>query len=153
MSSETTTHLISHEGDDAQVKRIWKTFWILLVLTIAELSLGLGVYTIHKGPDPNQFLVLVFKGIVCILTLAKAFYIISIFMHLGDEIRNLIMTIIVPLALLIWAIIAFLYDGHSFKNNRNTYDKYKREASHIRSTDRNADKKEGHGEKRTGAME
>ena len=120
MSSETTTHLISHEGDDAQVKRIWKTFWILLVLTIAELSLGLSVYTIHKSPDPNQFLVMVFKGIVCILTLAKAFYIISIFMHLGDEIRNLIMTIAVPATLFVWFIVAFLYDGNSWKRLRNT---------------------------------
>jgi cytochrome c oxidase subunit IV len=120
MSSETTAHVISHEGDEAQVKRIWKTFWILLVLTIAELSLGLGVYTIHKGPDPNEFLVLIFKGVVCILTLAKAFYIISIFMHLGDEIRNLIMTIAVPATLFIWFVVAFLYDGNAWKNLRNT---------------------------------
>lgn len=120
MSSEATTHLISHENDAAQVKRIWKTFWILLGLTIAELSLGLGIYTIHKGPDPSQFLVLAFKGLVCILTLAKAFYIISIFMHLGDEIRNLIMTIAVPATLFIWFIIAFLYDGNSWKQLRNT---------------------------------
>ncbi len=120
MSSEPTTQLISHEGDHAQVKRIWKTFWILLVLTIAELSLGLSIYTIHKGPDPNQFLVLVFKGIVCILTLAKAFYIISIFMHLGDEIRNMIMSVAVPATLFIWFVIAFLYDGNSWKNLRNT---------------------------------
>lgn len=120
MSYETTTHLVPDAHDREQVKRIWKTFWILLILTVAELSLGLGVYTIHKGVDPNQFLVLIFKGIVCILTLAKAFYIISIFMHLGDEIRNLIMTIAVPATLFIWFIVAFLYDGNSWKNLRNT---------------------------------
>ena len=28
-------------------KRIWKTFWILLVLTIAELALGLSHYIFH----------------------------------------------------------------------------------------------------------
>ncbi len=120
MSYETTTHVIPNEHDREQVKRIWKTFWILLILTVAELSLGLSIYTIHKSPEPNQFLVLVFKGIVCILTLAKAFYIISIFMHLGDEIRNLIMTIAVPATLFIWFIIAFLYDGNSWKHLRNT---------------------------------
>ncbi|MDQ6845540.1 MAG: cytochrome C oxidase subunit IV family protein [Bacteroidota bacterium] len=120
MSYETTTHLIPNEHDREQVKRIWKTFWILLILTIAELSLGLSIYTIHKSPEPNQFLVLIFKGIVCILTLAKAFYIISIFMHLGDEIRNLIMTIAVPASLFIWFIVAFLYDGNSWKHLRNT---------------------------------
>ncbi|MEO6187656.1 MAG: cytochrome C oxidase subunit IV family protein [Ginsengibacter sp.] len=120
MSYETTTHLVPNEHDNLQVKRIWKTFWVLLVLTMAELGLGLSVYTIHKGPDPNQSLVLVFKGIVCILTLAKAFYIISIFMHLGDEIRNLIMSIAVPACLFIWFVIAFLYDGNSWKELRNT---------------------------------
>ena len=61
-----------------------------------------------------------FKGMVCILTLAKAYYIVSIFMHLGDEIRNMIMTIVVPLCLFIWFIIAFLWDGNSWKNLRNT---------------------------------
>ena len=120
MSHESMAHTISHEEDRAQVKRIWKTFWILLIITIIELAIGLSIYMIHKGPDPNEFLVLVFKGVVCILTLAKAFYIISIFMHLGDEIRNLIMTIAVPATLFIWFIIAFLYDGNSWKILRNT---------------------------------
>jgi hypothetical protein len=41
-------------------------------------------------------------------------------MHLGDEIRNFIMTIIVPLVLFVWFIIAFLADGNSWKNLRNT---------------------------------
>ncbi len=120
MSYETTTHTIPTEHDNAQVKKIWKTFWLLLIITIAELGLGLGIYTINKGSDPSEFLILLFKGIVCILTLAKAFYIISIFMHLGDEIRNLIMTIVVPSTLFIWFIIAFLYDGNSWKILRNT---------------------------------
>ena len=68
-----------------------------MLLTIIELGIGLTIYTIHKGEHPNETLVLMFKGLVCILTLAKAFYIVSIFMHLGDEIRNMIMTIVVPL--------------------------------------------------------
>ena len=109
-----------HQGGDAQVKKIWKTFWLLLLLTLAELGVGLTIYTIHKGAHPNPSLVLVFKGAVCIMTLAKAFYIVSIFMHLGDEIRNLIMTIIVPLLLFVWFIAAFLWDGNAWKNLRNT---------------------------------
>ena len=61
---------------------------------------------------------------VCILTLAKAYYIVSVFMHLGDEIRNMIMTIVVPLMLFIWFIAAFLWDGNSYKNLRNKYDQH-----------------------------
>ncbi|MBK7290088.1 MAG: cytochrome C oxidase subunit IV family protein [Chitinophagaceae bacterium] len=70
-----------------------------------------------------------FKGVVCILTLAKAYYIVSVFMHLGDEIRNLIMTIVVPLVLFVWFIIAFLADGNSYKKLRNNYDKHFKETT------------------------
>ena len=101
-------------------KKIWKTFWLLSIITIIELGIGLAIYNIHKGANPNATLVLAFKGMVCILTLAKAYYIVSIFMHLGDEIRNMIMTIVVPLMLFIWFITAFLWDGNSWKNLRNT---------------------------------
>jgi cytochrome c oxidase subunit 4 len=121
MSEGSSTQVIEqHHDGNAQVKRIWKTFWLLLFLTLAELGIGLTIYTIHKGANPNHTLVMMFKGLVCILTLAKAFYIVSIFMHLGDEIRNLIMTIIVPLMLFIWFIAAFLMDGNAWKNLRNT---------------------------------
>lgn len=105
-------------------KEIWRTFWILLILTIVELLFGFWMIGVE-----STALRLIIKGIIIILMLAKAFYIVAYFMHLKSEIRNLIMTIIVPLSLLIWAIVAFLYDGSSFRNNRNTYDKYKREQS------------------------
>lgn len=101
-------------------KKIWRVFWILTGLTIAELILGLLIYNVHKGADPSAALVLFFKGVVCILTLAKAYFIVSHFMHLGDEIRNMVMTIIVPLFLFVWFIIAFLKDGSSWKDMRNT---------------------------------
>ncbi len=109
-----------HPEHTVGTKKIWRTFWLLSVITLIELGIGLSIYTIHKGEHPNATLVLMFKGVVCILTLAKAYYIVSIFMHLGDEIRNMIMTIVVPLCLFIWFIIAFLWDGTSWKNLRNT---------------------------------
>ncbi len=105
---------------DEGTKQIWKTFWILSAITIAELVIGLLIYNINKGETPREFLILFFKGLVCILTLAKAYYIVSIFMHLGSEIRNFIMTIVVPLILFVWFIIAFLMDGDSWKQMRNT---------------------------------
>ena len=122
-SSEITFHAEHTSG----TKRIWKTFWILSGITLIELAIGITIYTIHKGENPNQTLVLAFKGMVCILTLAKAYYIVSVFMHLGDEIRNMIMTIVVPLMLFVWFIGAFLWDGNSYRTMRNRYDKYKEE--------------------------
>src|SRR5678809_18073 len=124
VSSEMT---FQHHHSDAEFKRRVKRTTILLsVITAIELGIGLTIYTIHKGPDPSHLLVLMFKGMVCILTLAKAYYIVSVFMHLGDEIRNMIMTVVVPLMLFIWFIAAFLWDGNSYKNLRNSYDKQKK---------------------------
>lgn len=134
----------NHSG----TKEIWRTFWILLILTIVELALGFWMIGMEGAG-----LRLAVKGAIIILMMAKAFYIVAYFMHLKGEIRNLIMTIVVPLSLLIWAIIAFLYDGSSFRHNRNTYDKNKREASMIKSTDVKADQEGKHDQKRTGAME
>lgn len=120
MSAVTTTHAIDHSHGEAQVKRIWKAFWILLVLTVIELGLGLSIYYIDMEANPSETLILFLKGVITILTLAKAFYIISIFMHLGDEVRNLIMSLAIPALLFIWFIFTFLYEGNSYKNLRNT---------------------------------
>lgn len=125
---EVTVH---HEhADDATFrKKVRKTTILLSIITVIELAIGLTIYTIHKGDNPNALLVLMFKGMVCILTLAKAYYIVSVFMHLGDEIRNMIMTIVVPLLLFVWFIAAFIWDGNSYKNLRNKYDKHFEEST------------------------
>ena len=109
---------IPHEApSNESKKRIFKTTLLLSVITIIELGIGYLLYFKEFAPMVE----LIFKGTVIILSFAKAFYIVSIFMHLGDEIRNLIMTIVVPLLLFVWFIIAFLWDGNSWKNLRNQY--------------------------------
>jgi len=101
--------------------RIWRVFWLLSFVTIIELILGFGLAKHWYGdPATSHTIILCVKGALCILSLAKAFYIVSVFMHLGDEVRNMIMTIVVPLCLFIWFIAAFLWDGTSWKNLKNT---------------------------------
>lgn len=115
-ASEVTFHHEPAQG----TKRIWKTFWLLLIITVVELALGFIMY-LFDGDIPT-WLILFIKGVIIILSLAKAFYIVSIFMHLGDELRNMIMTIIVPLTLFGWFIGAFLWDGNFYRTKRNRYD-------------------------------
>ena len=64
--------------------------------------------------------------------MAKAFYIVAYVMHLKHEVKNLIMTIVVPLSLFVWFIGAFLWDGSSFRNLRNNYNPYFKEQSTIK---------------------
>ena len=113
---EITFH---HEpGGKEVVSKIIKTTIILSVITIIELGMGLGTYALPMAAGLKLFL----KGVIVILSLAKAFYIVGVFMHLGEEVKNLIMTIVVPLLLFVWFIAAFLYEGNSWKNLRNTYN-------------------------------
>ncbi len=113
---EITFH---HEpGGKEVVSKIIKTTIILSVITIIELGMGIGMYALPMAAGLKLFL----KGVIVILSLAKAFYIVGVFMHLGEEVKNLIMTIVVPLLLFVWFIAAFLYEGNSWKNLRNTYN-------------------------------
>ncbi len=86
-----------------QIGRIWKVFWILLVVTLVEVVLGM--FFSHQMP----------KALVAFfflaLTILKAGYIVAIFMHLGDEIKSFLIMVLIPLTLFIWFIIAFLADG------------------------------------------
>ena len=107
-----------HHGS---TRRIWVVMGILSVITLIELLLGFGLAR-HWYGDPvvNYHLILFVKGVICILTLLKAYYIVSVFMHLGDEVKNFITTIIIPVMLFVWFIISFLWEGESWKNMKNT---------------------------------
>ncbi len=109
-----------HEHGSGGTKEIIRVTIILTVLTIIELGLGFSMISMSEESFSRHLI----KGIILILMLAKAFYIVGYFMHLKHEIRNLIMTICIPLLLFVWFIIAFLYDGNSYKNNRNEFNPY-----------------------------
>lgn len=95
---------IESQTSKRQVKRIWKVFWILLIVTVVEIVAGL--YG-HNSGMPKWLLSTFFL----ILTVLKAVYIVRVFMHLGDELRNFLITVLIPMVLFIWFIIAFLADG------------------------------------------
>jgi cytochrome c oxidase subunit IV len=131
-----TVPSIPHEHDSGGTKLIIRVTVILSVLTIVELALGFWMMGVEGG-----FLRAAIKGTIIILMLAKAFYIVGYFMHLKHELMNLIMTIIVPLGLFVWFIIAFLADGYSYNNNRNTYNSYYKESSTRKAPEEGHQKK------------
>lgn len=116
--SKLYSGVMSHHSDinsaesKQQIKKIWKVFWILLVITVVEVVIGM--FFSHAMP----------KGLVnfffLALTILKAGYIVAIFMHLGDEVRSFISTVLIPLFLFVWFIIAFLADGFFWLRMNNT---------------------------------
>lgn len=105
-------HDVNSAESKSQVGRIWKVFWILLAITIVEVIMGM--FFSHSMP----------KGLVnfffLALTVLKAGYIVSVFMHLGDEFKGFIVTVLVPLVLFVWFIIAFLADGGFWLHMNNS---------------------------------
>jgi len=134
-----------HKEEHSFDKRaIWRTFWILLVITCIELTIGMFI-----APSfPHQTKVW-FNILYIILTSAKAFYIIAEFMHLKHEIKNMIMTIAVPAMLFLWFLGAFLWDGSAFRNSRNTYDRNHADKSKQVAP---AHEKEDHGVQKPGEI-
>lgn len=115
MENVEATHSTSHgEKGNFDTRAIWRTFWILLVITCIELVIGMFIAPLFSHDKKIWFNIL-----YIIFTAAKAFYIIAEFMHLRHEIKNMIMTIAVPAMLFLWFIGAFLWDGHSFLQLRN----------------------------------
>jgi cytochrome c oxidase subunit IV len=124
---EHTTAVAAHSEHHDHVvgggrKEIYRVTIILSVLTLIELALGYSMYYIT-----SQLAIHIIKGFILILMLAKAFYIVGYFMHLRHELRNMIMSVVVPLLLFVWFIIAFLADGDSFNNLKNRYNFYYKE--------------------------
>jgi len=124
--SNHDTHSAEHHHEDV-IAEIKKVTIILSVLTIVELILGFWMISLT-----SHSLILAIKGTIVILMMAKAFYIVAYFMHLKHEVKNLIMTIVVPLLLFVWFIGAFLWDGSSFRNLRNNYNPYFKEQATIK---------------------
>jgi cytochrome c oxidase subunit IV len=122
-STNITTAALPKEESKFNSKAVWKTFWILLAITVVELVIAIIYYETHFFPKH------ILNGVFVIMTLAKAFFIIAEFMHLGHEIKNLVMTIAIPACLFIWFLIAFVWDGSSYHDLRMRYDSYQNEQS------------------------
>lgn len=122
-SSHTTTAVLPKEKNSFDAKAIWRTFWILLVITVFELIIAIIYFKTHFFPKH------ILNGVFIIMTLAKAFFIIAEFMHLGHEIRNLIMTIAIPALLFLWFLAAFIWEGSSWHTLRMRYDGYQEQQS------------------------
>jgi len=88
---EYAVHHTEEEGKKTR-KKIWLIFWVLLAITTVEVLLGI----FWKDMGVNWAFV---KMTFIVLTILKAFYIVSEYMHLKHEKTGLKNAIIVPFVL------------------------------------------------------
>ncbi|MDP4679359.1 MAG: cytochrome C oxidase subunit IV family protein [Cyclobacteriaceae bacterium] len=89
-------------ADKAKIKNIWKVTAILGAITLLEFIIALGFPGAGGHFKTATFI---------IMTLVKAAYIVSEFMHLGHEAKALIYTILLPCIFVLWLILALLIQG------------------------------------------
>ena len=86
--TEQTQEIVVQPVDKAKVRRIVRVAFILFVVTAIEFVFA---FTMEAGPLRTSIF-------IC-LTIVKAFYIVSEFMHLKHEVKVLIWSIIIPMIL------------------------------------------------------
>lgn len=102
MASEEPNPIIVAPPDKEKIRRIWKTALFLGIVTAFEFVIA---FTMESSALRTS----IFVG----LTLVKAFYIVSEFMHLKYEVKVLIWSILVPTLFIIWLLLALLIEGEA----------------------------------------
>ncbi|MFM2285112.1 MAG: hypothetical protein RLZZ543_609 [Bacteroidota bacterium] len=95
------------EQSRAVRKKIFLVTALLSVITIVEVLIGIYFSKTHVTPGTWTLI----KWFYIILTLVKAGYIVLVFMHLGDERKNLRTTVLLPMVLIIYLIFIALFEG------------------------------------------
>ncbi|TWJ00076.1 cytochrome c oxidase subunit IV [Mucilaginibacter frigoritolerans] len=110
MSAETSTvhtDASGHGEHETMTKgRIWKVFFILLLITCVEFFIALVV-----APKLGISSTIV-NPIYIVLTLLKAYFIVAFFMHLKFEKVGLALAIIVPILFIIGLILVLTNESH-----------------------------------------
>lgn len=97
-------------------KAVWKGLGLLAAVTVIEVFLSLA-----KATDWAKGYEAIFVGLailIIVLSVYKAYFIIYEFMHMAYEVKGLAMTVLLPVILLVWAVVAFFYEGDAWKGNR-----------------------------------
>jgi len=97
------THHSEEQGKVIR-KKIWMVTAILSIITTIEVLVGIYM---PKGDQSETVWTMIKWGYI-ILTAVKAGYIVMVFMHLGDERKNLRYMILVPYILFILYLIFIL---------------------------------------------
>lgn len=109
---QATSNIQVQPADKSVIWGIWKVAIILAVVTGIEYVFA---FTMDAG--------FLRSTIFVALTIVKAFYIVSEFMHLGHEVKGLIYSIILPMMFIIWLIVALVnMEGAAVKESRGITD-------------------------------
>lgn len=107
MSELHTEHDEHGHGEHAGLdkKKIWKVFFILLLITVVEFIIALAILPHYPNLQGAG------NAVYIVLTLLKAYYIVAYFMHLKYEKLGLQLSLTVSFIFIIYFIVLMLIEG------------------------------------------
>lgn len=110
---------MGHKSYEESVKGVYKGLILLAVVTLIEVFFSLlGKGHIVSGAENYKWLIIIASLAILVLSIYKAYFIIYEFMHMRYEVPGLARTVLLPMVLLVWAIIAFFWEGNDWNKRR-----------------------------------
>lgn len=110
---------MGHLSYEDSKKLVFKGLFVLAIVTLIEVFFSLlGKGHIVAGLESVTWVAYLVGFIIIALSIYKAYYIVYFFMHMEWEVKGLRMSVILPMLLLVWAIIAFMQEGGSWNARR-----------------------------------
>lgn len=110
---------MGHLSYEDSKKLVFKGLILLGVVTLIEVFVSLlGKGHVIGGLEDIGWLVYPVGFALIALSLYKAYYIVYFFMHMEWEVKSLRLTVLLPMLLLVWAIIAFMQEGSEWGKSR-----------------------------------
>jgi cytochrome c oxidase subunit 4 len=104
-----------HVDYSVSKKRALNYILLLGAVTIFEVVFALFGKGYIGGVHLPTFLIVL---VMIALSAFKAYCIVKEYMHMGYEVRSFAMSVVLPMLLLVWAIIAFLWEGGTWGHRR-----------------------------------
>jgi cytochrome c oxidase subunit IV len=95
----------------------------IIEVLIALLAKGHLIHGVHFTGALNY----VYMALMVGFSLYKAYFIVYNFMHMASEVQGLRWSVLLPMLLLVWAVIAFFQEGASWGARRNQIEKMDQE--------------------------
>ncbi|HIF14059.1 MAG TPA: caa(3)-type oxidase [Bacteroidetes bacterium] len=112
------------EKEAPSKKSILKVLAILSFITIVEVLFALYVLVWNEPPTNAEPMYWIYRVTMIVLTLFKAFFIVAEFMHMWYEVRRFVFYTLITTTLLFWFILALLWEGSFFLDNKNDKNQF-----------------------------
>jgi len=101
---------------DASKKKALQIITVLAIITIVEVGFALlGKGYIIDGLHVSPWIM---GGVMILFSVVKAYLIIYEFMHMKYEVKGLVKSVLLPMFLLVWGVVAFLAEGKYWNTSR-----------------------------------